>query len=78
MLSSQDSPFIADALDVERVRWVKTFAQHATLGVLRSPSVEILFVCFLCGSAVEKLALLSPSNYRRSADFVLYLSGPVG
>jgi hypothetical protein len=34
--SSQDSPSIADVLGVERVRWVKTFAQHATLGVLRS------------------------------------------
>ena len=33
-IRSQDSPFIADVLVVERVRWVKTFAQHATLGVL--------------------------------------------
>ena len=32
-IRSQDSPFIADVLVVERVRWVKTFAQHATLGV---------------------------------------------
>lgn len=32
--SSQDSPFIADVLGVERVRWVKTFAQHATLEAL--------------------------------------------
>ena len=31
---SQDSPSIANALVVERVRRVKTFAQHATLGVL--------------------------------------------
>jgi hypothetical protein len=33
-IRSQDSPFIADVLVVERVRRVKTFAQHATLGVL--------------------------------------------
>lgn len=33
---SQDSPSIADVLGVERVRRVKTFAQHATLGVLES------------------------------------------
>ena len=33
-IRSQDSPSIADVLVVERVRWVKTFAQHATLGVL--------------------------------------------
>jgi hypothetical protein len=32
--NSQDSPFIADAFGVERVRRVKTFAQHATLEAL--------------------------------------------
>ena len=33
-IRSQDSPSIADVLVVERVHRVKTFAQHATLGVL--------------------------------------------